>query len=91
MPRGKPWEETERGRDESVAVAFGRVLRQEREKSGLTQTALAERAGLHSTTVSMLERGRRQPSLGVSFRLSVALGHQPTGLALLTAEAAIGP
>ena len=88
MPRGKPWEETAPGRDREVAAAFGSVLRRERERAALSQGALAERAGLHATTVSMLERGLRQPSLGVTYRLSVALGYPRERLASLTASAA---
>ena len=39
-------------------VAFGDLLRRYRLAAGLTQEALAERAGLSSDAVSTLERGR---------------------------------
>jgi hypothetical protein len=41
-------------------VPFGRLLGQLRERAGLTQEALAERARLSAKAVSALERGRRQ-------------------------------
>jgi predicted ATPase/DNA-binding XRE family transcriptional regulator len=41
-------------------LSFGQRLRQLREAAGLTQEALAERAGLSAKAISALERGRRQ-------------------------------
>jgi transcriptional regulator with XRE-family HTH domain len=74
MGDGKPWDETQTGRDREIAASFGAALKRERRRAHVTQAALAERSGLHPTTVSMIERGLRQPSLGVAFRLSRALG-----------------
>jgi transcriptional regulator with XRE-family HTH domain len=39
--------------------AFGALLRRYREEAGLTQEALAERAGLSARGISDLERGIR--------------------------------
>ena len=86
MSTGKPWDDTESGRDRAVAVAFGAELRERRLADGRTQVELAEAAGVHNGTVSLLERGRRQPSLGVAFRLSAALGLPRDGLAGATAR-----
>jgi plasmid maintenance system antidote protein VapI len=61
-----------------AAVLFGAMLRDERLRQGLSQEALAERAGLHPTYVSMLERGLRQPSLETLLRLGGALGVSAT-------------
>jgi transcriptional regulator with XRE-family HTH domain len=59
---------------------FGDELRRAREKAGLTQEELAERAGVHRTYVSMLERDKKSPTLAVLFRLCDALGVRPSTL-----------
>jgi ribosome-binding protein aMBF1 (putative translation factor) len=52
-------------RDRKVAAAFGRVLREARERKNLSQEELAFRSGISRTYPSLLERARRQPSLTV--------------------------
>ena len=52
---------------------FGDAVRSRRLKAGLSQEALAERAGLHPTYVSMVERGVRNATLEVAGRLADAL------------------
>jgi transcriptional regulator with XRE-family HTH domain len=52
---------------------FGRVVRRHREAAGVSQEALADRAGLHRTYISLLERGLRNPSLTVISKLARAL------------------
>ncbi len=47
--------------------------RRRRKEAGLGQEALADTAGLHRTHVSLLERGRRMPSLEVIRKLAAAL------------------
>ncbi len=49
----------------------------------LGQEALADKAGLHRTHVSLLERGKRMPSLQVIKKLAEALD---TTMASLVAE-----
>lgn len=44
-----------------------------REKAGISQEALAAKAGLHRTYMSGLERGLRNPSYTVLRKLVVAL------------------
>jgi transcriptional regulator with XRE-family HTH domain len=61
----------------SVDEAFGRVLREVRAKSGLSQEALALAAGSGRTFVSQLERGARGASLKTLFRLAHELGTSP--------------
>ena len=58
---------------------FGQRLRQLRNAAGLTQAALAERAGMSATSIAALERGRRSRphpptlrALGVALNLSEA-------------------
>jgi transcriptional regulator with XRE-family HTH domain len=58
----------------TVAAAFGVVLRDCRQKAGLSQEALADSASVDRTYVSLLERGLRQPTLETLFNLSQALG-----------------
>ena len=58
----------------SVLTAFGLNVRRQREVRKLTQEALAEKAGLHPTYVSGIERGIRNPSLVIIARTAKALG-----------------
>lgn len=57
-----------------IAPALGRAIRAHRLAAGLSQEALAERAGLHWTYVSQVERGRRNVSVDALGRLGSALG-----------------
>jgi len=53
---------------------FGPVLRRLRFEKGLSQEALAERAGMVSHAhLSRLESGRKQPTVEMLFRLADAL------------------
>ena len=60
-----------------VRRAFGKVLRKYRNKSGMTQESLGFEAGCHSTFISQLERGLRQPSLTTIFMLAKCLDIKP--------------
>lgn len=51
-----------------------------RQAAGLSQEALAHRAGLHRTYVSSVERGQRNVSLENIFALARALGVQAADL-----------
>ncbi|MBI5757307.1 MAG: helix-turn-helix transcriptional regulator [Planctomycetales bacterium] len=53
---------------------FGKVVRQYREKRGLSQEDFADVAGIHRTYVSLIERGKVQVSIGIAHKLAVALG-----------------
>lgn len=66
----KRWME---GMARSLKEKFATGLREQREKLTLTQEQLAERAGLTSTAVAMIERGERSPSLDTAARLCWAL------------------
>lgn len=63
-----------------VATRYGENLRAERERIGLTQARLAELAGLHRPAVSLLEAGKRAPTVEVTFRFGGALGIHPAVL-----------
>lgn len=69
-----------------AASAFGRSLRAARLKVGMSQEELAHQAGLDRTYPSLLERGCRQPTVGVAFALAAALRLDPVELITSTAE-----
>jgi len=64
--------------------AFGILLRQRRGEAGLSQKALAKRAGVHYTYISHIERENqpmnRVPSLDVLYGLAKGLGIHPAEL-----------
>jgi transcriptional regulator with XRE-family HTH domain len=62
-----------------IRERFGDAVRGRREELGLTQEDLAERAGIHRTYLSDVERGGRNVSLVNIERLAAALS-------LLTSE-----
>lgn len=59
---------------------FGKELRRAREEVGITQDELAKRSGLHRTSISLLELGKREPRLETIFRLAKGLGMSPGAL-----------
>jgi transcriptional regulator with XRE-family HTH domain len=58
----------------NLAHAFGTVLKRHRKKAGLSQEELAHRASMHSTAISLYERGLRQPNLHTVFVIADKLG-----------------
>jgi len=54
--------------------ALARKLRELRLKQGITQERLAFLARLHSTYISMLENGRKSPTVDALERIAQALG-----------------
>ena len=57
----------------SISKHFGLAVRTRRAALGLSQEKLAERAGVHPTYVSMVERGVRNVTLDVAARIAKAL------------------
>ena len=57
-------------------------LRRYRHDVGLTQEALAERAGLHRTYIGGIEQGRVNPSVKIIEKVATALGIEPSLLLL---------
>lgn len=53
---------------------LGKLLREAREKAGLSQADLAARARVHRTYISLLERDKKSPTLKVLLRITRALG-----------------
>ena len=56
-----------------VKRGLGRVIKGLRQQHGITQEELAEKASLHRTYLSDIERGARNPSLETLVRLAAAL------------------
>ena len=68
----------------AISKRFGLAVRDRRTAARITQEELAERAGLHPTYVSMVERGVRNPTLDTAARIAKAL---KVGLPQLIEEA----
>ena len=58
-------------------AAIGAKLRAVREKLGMSQEEVAERAGVDRTYISILERGLKSPTLDTMERICAALGTLP--------------
>ena len=56
-----------------VAVQLGRILREAREKLGVSQHELSRRTGLSQAAISYYERGASVPSIHVLARLATEL------------------
>jgi transcriptional regulator with XRE-family HTH domain len=52
----------------------GQRVRTYRKRAGLSQEELAEKAGLHSTYISIVERGEKNVTLRIVYQISAALG-----------------
>ena len=57
----------------AVALHVVRLLREEREKRGLSRNELAKRSGLSQSMISLLERDLRNPTLETLLRITEAL------------------
>ena len=75
---------------ETPSSALGKVIARLRLAAGVSQEELAERAGVHRTYVSQLERGIKSPTLNILFKISEALGIEASHLIKLTEEEAHG-
>ena len=63
-----------------IKQAFAKTLKELRKIKGISQEALALEADLDRTYISMLERGKRQPTLETIFVLSAVLSCKPSEL-----------
>jgi transcriptional regulator with XRE-family HTH domain len=57
----------------TISKAFGGVVRRRRERLGLSQEALADRAGIHRTYVSSIELGKVRIGLDVAKKVAEGL------------------
>jgi transcriptional regulator with XRE-family HTH domain len=60
-------------RHRTLVSRFPDVLRELRQEKGFSQEELAERAGLHRTYISQIERGVKSPTLRSLELISTAL------------------
>ena len=65
-------------KDGSIEELFGIVLQQLRKEKGLSQEELGFESGYHRTYISLLERGKKSPSLKTIFKLAEALNVKPS-------------
>jgi transcriptional regulator with XRE-family HTH domain len=63
--------------DDWLRTEFGALLKELREERGFSQAQLALECELDQTFVSLLERGRRQPTLTTLFALCDGLRVEP--------------
>lgn len=61
-----------------IARIFGEVIRELRRKRGLSQEEFGFECELHRTYISLLERGKRIPSLTTIIQLATALKVLPS-------------
>lgn len=66
--------------DEQRVRAFGAAVRLRREDLGLSQEGLGYKARVHRTYVSDIERGARNPTVKVIWKLATALDTEPSTL-----------
>jgi transcriptional regulator with XRE-family HTH domain len=59
---------------DKILQKLGSTLKKERERIGLTQEELANKANLHRTYIGFVERGERAPNVESLIKLSKGLG-----------------
>ena len=69
-----------------IEQAFGLVLKRQRNDKGFSQEELAKESGYHRTYISLLERGKKSPSLSTVYRLADALDAKSHLLILLAEQ-----
>ncbi|RVQ65005.1 XRE family transcriptional regulator [Croceicoccus ponticola] len=60
-----------------ICTRLGKNVRRLREEKGWSQEDYADRAGIHRTYVSDIERGRRNPTVTVVEKLAVPFDVRP--------------
>ena len=59
-----------------ILIRFGKKVREERLKKGLSQEDLASKAGVHRTYIGMIERGEKNITLINIKKVAIALDLQ---------------
>jgi transcriptional regulator with XRE-family HTH domain len=70
-------------RREDPQVGLGKAIRQLRNKAGMSQEALGDKAEIHPTWISHIESGRINPTWGNVRRIAAGLGVKLSELAEL--------
>ncbi|MEB2589638.1 helix-turn-helix transcriptional regulator [Bacillus cereus] len=60
-----------------IEQAFGIILQKKRIEQNISQETLAFNSGLDRTYISLLERGKRKPTINTLFSVTHALKIQP--------------
>jgi len=66
--------------ERQIREALPAIVVAEREARHLTQEQLAEKAGIHTTTIGKIERGQQIPSLALFLMIAKALDCQPADI-----------
>jgi transcriptional regulator with XRE-family HTH domain len=56
-----------------IGSIIGKRIRYYRKNVGLTQEQLAEKAGLHNTYIGQIERGEKNATIKIIYKIAVAL------------------
>jgi len=70
--------------------SVGAAIREFRYRAGLSQDGLADRMDLSGSYISMLESGKRYPSIEMLIRIAIALEVQPGDILNRIAERSFG-
>lgn len=68
---------------------LGRVIKEERSKSGISRREFARMVGMSATTLSKIENGGKFPTIGVIKKISVVFGTSPAVLFILSMEVGV--
>ncbi len=66
--------------------ALGKGIRSHRERAGLTQVALAKKVHVEPTYISVIENGRKEPSLALVRDIMSACGKNISDLIVFNTE-----
>jgi len=64
-------------RNEVIRVVAGSLIEDARYQAGLSQEALARKAGTSQSSIAAYESGGRQPTLPTLYRILEAAGYEP--------------
>lgn len=59
--------------EESFVAHIVKLMAEERKRQGLSYERLAGKAGIHRTTISLIERGKQNPTLSLCKKLADSL------------------